>query len=237
MTVARRQRVATARQKAGALMSSLTSGPLSDVLNGLLAAAAEQHGGGRHRVRTGRPRQEEHAPGDYRAEFKGAEQRFMAVSPKTGQLLYTLIRSSRAQAAVEFGTSFGVSTLFIAAGLKDNGGGRLIGTEFEPTKVDATRQSVERAGVDDIVEIRAGDALQTLSVDLPGEIDLVLLDGAKDMYLDIFRLLEPRLTLGALVLADNAARSDTYRQHIRASGGYTSTGIDELDLEISCRTG
>ncbi len=130
-----------------------------------------------------------------------------------------------------------MSTLFIAAGLKDNGGGRLIGPSSSRRRSSATRASVERAGVGDIVEIRAGDAMQTLGADLPDEIDLVLLDGAKDMYLDIFRLLEPRLTLGALVLADNAARSDTYRRHVRADDGYTSTGIDELDLEISCKTG
>lgn len=80
---------------------------------------------------------------------------------------------------MEFGTSFGVSTLHLAAALRDNGGGRVISTEFEPTKVARARANLCAAGLHDLVEIRVGDALETLARDLPEEIDLVLLDGAK----------------------------------------------------------
>ncbi len=160
----------------------------------------------------------------------------MAVSPDTGKLLYTFVRSSRAKNVVEFGTSFGVSTLFLAAGIKDNGGGHLIGTEFEPTKVSATRKTVDQAGVADIVEVREGDAMKTLADDLPSEIHLVLLDGAKDMYLDVNQLLEPHLAPGALLIADNATRAVSYRDHVRNSDNYVTTGLDGLDLEISCKT-
>jgi predicted O-methyltransferase YrrM len=111
----------------------------------------------------------------------------------------------------------------------------LIGTEFESTKVSATRRSVDRAGVGDIVEIREGDALATLSMNLPPEIHLVLLDGAKDMYADIIRLLEPRLIDGALVVADNAGRAESFRDYVRSGDGYVSTGLEELDLQLSCK--
>jgi len=123
---------------------------------------------------------------------------------------------------VEFGTSFGVSTLFLAAGIEDNGGGHLIGTEFEPTKVSATRKTVDQAGVADIVEVREGDAMKTLADDLPSEIHLVLLDGAKDMYLDVNQLLEPHLAPGALLIADNATRAVSYRDHVRNSDNYVT---------------
>jgi predicted O-methyltransferase YrrM len=215
-------------------MNSLTSGPLADVLNELLAeAAAQKHPGGPRRG--DRPRRETHAPGDFRAEFDGAQQRYMAVSPDTGKLLYSFVRASRATSVVEFGTSLGVSTLFLAAGIKDNGGGKVIGTEFEPTKIITTRKTVNRAGVGDIVEVREGDAMQTLAVDLPAEIQLVLLDGAKDMYLDVISLLEPHLVPGALVIADNANRAVSYREYVRQSEKYVTTGLDDLDLEISCK--
>jgi predicted O-methyltransferase YrrM len=217
-------------------VNSLTTGPLAGVLDELLAAAAAQRRQSRREPRPGLPAPQPPDPGDFRAEFAGAERRYMAVSPETGRLLYLLSRTGGAQNVVEFGTSFGVSTLFLAAAVRDNGGGRVIGTEFEPTKVDATRASVTRAGVDDIVEIRAGDARATLASNLPTEIDFVLLDGAKPLYLELLELLEPHLKPGAVVVADNAHRAPDYQSYVRDHDTYVSTGLAELDLEISCRT-
>ena len=71
----------------------------------------------------------------------------LPVSRETGVLLYMLARSSRARDIVEFGTSFGISTLHLAAALRDNGGGRLITTEFEPSKVARARALVSNACV------------------------------------------------------------------------------------------
>ena len=218
-------------------MSSLTSAPVAEVLEHLFADAArtqkaflertaqlppatDQPGGGR--------------PGDSRAFFAMAKDVHLAVSRETGTLLYVLARSRRARTIVEFGTSFGVSTICLAAGLKDNGGGTLIGTEFEPGKVAGARRVIAAAGLADLVEIREGDALETLAGDLPDSIDLVFLDGAKSLYLDVLQLLEPRLAADALVVADNASRSGGYRTHVRSSGAYVSTGF-ENDLEISLK--
>lgn len=102
---------------------------------------------------------------DYR-EFYGSLKDFhLAVSRETAGLIYMLARSTRAKVIIEFGTSFGVSSLHLAAALRDNGGGRLIGTEFESTKVNGARANISAAGLDDLVEIRAGDALETLARD------------------------------------------------------------------------
>src|SRR6202044_2537457 len=114
----------------------------------------------------------------------------LAVSRETGALLYMLARSSEARTIVQFGTSFGISTLHLAAALRDNGGGRLITSEFEPSKVARARDHLTAGGLIDLVEIREGDALQTLRVDLPDTIDLVLLDAAKALYPEILGLLE-----------------------------------------------
>ena len=95
---------------------------------------------------------------DYRALYSRMKDVHLAVSRETGTMLYMLARAIRARVIVEFGTSFGISTLQLAAALKDNGGGHLIGTEFEPSKVVHARQNLTAAGLSDLVEIREGDA-------------------------------------------------------------------------------
>jgi predicted O-methyltransferase YrrM len=172
---------------------------------------------------------------DYR-RFYGMLKDFpLPVSRQAGALLYMLARGGGARSIVEFGLSFGISTLHLAAALRDNGGGRLITTEFEPSKVARARANLQAGGLLDLVEIREGDALQTLSRDLPETIDLVLLDGAKNLYPDVLALLEVRLRPGAFVVADNADDSPAYLEHVRrAGGGYISVPF-AADVELSLR--
>lgn len=161
----------------------------------------------------------------------------LPVSKETGALLYMLARSGRARTVVEFGTSFGLSTLHLAAAVRDNGGGRIITTEFEPSKAARARANLVEAGVADLVEIREGDALQTLAAALPESIDLVLLDGAKALYGDILNLLESRLRAGALIVADNADYCPEYLARVRSpASGYVSVPFGE-DVELSMRLG
>ena len=161
----------------------------------------------------------------------------LAISGETGALLYMLTRCCSARTSVEFGTSFGISTLHLAAALRDNGGGLLITSEFEPSKVARARENLTAGGLIDIVEIRAGDALQTLSVGLPETIDLVLLDGAKGLYPEILSLVEGRLRPGALIVADNADHSPDYLARVRGgASGYMSTPF-AADVELSMRVG
>lgn len=174
---------------------------------------------------------------DYRDFYAQLKDLPLAVSRETGVLLYMLARSSRARSIVEFGTSFGISTLHLAAALRDNGGGRLITCEFEASKVVRARENLREGGLLDLVEIREGDALQTLRADLPGSIDLLLLDGAKALYADVLDLLESRLQPGAFVVADNADYSPDYLARVRAPGsGYLSIPVGE-DVELSMRIG
>ena len=172
---------------------------------------------------------------DYGEVYRRMKNLPLAVSRETGALLYMLARSSGARTIVEFGTSFGISTLHLAAALRDNGGGRLITSEFEPSKAARAKANLEAAGVIDLVEFREGDALETLGVDLPETIDLVLLDGAKSLYPEILTMLESRLQPGALIVADNADMSPDYLKRVRAPGnGYMSVPFAE-DVELSMR--
>jgi predicted O-methyltransferase YrrM len=157
----------------------------------------------------------------------------LAVSRETGSLLYMLARSIRARTVVEFGTSFGLSTICLASALRDDGGGRLITTEFEASKVARARENLNAARLADLVEVREGDALETLARDLPDAIDLLLLDGAKALYPDILDLVGPRLRLGALVIADDADFCPPYLERVRAAGsGYLSTACGDVELTI-----
>jgi len=171
----------------------------------------------------------------YRALYGLLKQMPLPVSRETGYLLYMLARSTHARTILEFGTSFGVSTIYLAAALRDNGGGRIITTEFEPEKAERARANLIEAGLIDLVEIREGDALQTLADGLPESIDLVLLDGAKGLYGDILKLAEARLHPGSLVLADDAHHCPEYVHSMRSDTlKYLSIALAG-NLEISMK--
>jgi predicted O-methyltransferase YrrM len=174
---------------------------------------------------------------DYRALYTALKDFALPVSRDTGRLLYILARATRATAIVEFGTSFGLSTLHLASALRDNGGGRLITSEFEPSKLAIAKANLAEGGLADLVEFREGDALQTLATDLPDRIDLVLLDGAKALYGDILALLEPRLCPGAVIVADNADYCPDYLEHVGSpANGYLTMPFTD-DVELSIRLG
>lgn len=125
-----------------------------------------------------------------------------SVSPGQGRFLYMVARSVRARRIVEFGTSVGISTIHFAAAVRDNGGGKVIGTEMNSRKLAAARANLGAAGLADLVEIREGNAIETLAT-VDGEIDVVFLDGYPPLYLPILNLLRPSLRAGAVVIADN----------------------------------
>jgi predicted O-methyltransferase YrrM len=163
---------------------------------------------------------------DLHGLYHGYVDNFLNVTPEYGRFLYQCARASKATRIVEFGTSMGVSTVYLAAALRDNGGGHLIGSELESSKAAHARANLTAAGLGELVDIRVGDALQTLA-DVSGEIDLLLLDGAFSLYLPVLKLLEPHLKNGALILAENAFDYDNpYLEYVRdPANGYLSQSI------------
>jgi predicted O-methyltransferase YrrM len=214
------------------MINSLVSPPLSTLLTELFAEAERSNARWAQLPESERAALLAAARSDYRVLYAHARDMFLAISPETGRLLYLLARATRARAIVEFGTSFGVSTLHLAAALKDNGGGLVIGTELEPTKAARARQNLAAANLAAFAEVREGDALESLARDLPAEIDLVLLDGAKVLYPQVLALLEPRLRTGALLVADNAEQSPEYLARVRGGEAYVSVPFGG-DVEVS----
>ena len=168
------------------------------------------------------------------------EPNFLAVSPTYGRFLYMVARARKAKRIIEFGSSMGISAIYLAAALRDNGGGNLIGSELVTSKVGRARNNLAAAGLADLVDIREGDALETLK-EIGDEVDLLLLDGAFSLYLPVLKLLESHLNAGAVVLAENAFDSG-YLDYVRnPANGYLSLvlpiGEDGRGNEFSVRVG
>lgn len=167
---------------------------------------------------------------------------YIPVTPEAGRLLYSLVRATRPATIVEFGMSLGISALHLAAAVRDNGTGRVITTELSADKIAAAKQTFADTGLDDLITILEGDALSTLA-GLDGPVGVVLLDGWKELYLPVVKLLEPHLSPGALVVADNTEMADTqpYLDYVRnVENGYVSVNFaarESDSMEISCRVG
>ena len=165
---------------------------------------------------------------------------YMPVTPAAGRLLYSLVRATRPTTIVEFGMSFGISAIHLASAVRDNGSGRVVTTELSAAKIAAAKQNFAETGLDDLITVLEGDALTTLA-SLDGPVDFVLLDGWKELYLPVIKLLEPRLSAGSLIVADNTEMADTkpYLDYVRdPDNGYVSVSFlaREADsMEISCR--
>ena len=170
---------------------------------------------------------------------------YIPVSPDAGRFLYTLVRGGKPGTIVEFGTSFGISTIYLAAAVRDRGQGVVIASELHPEKVRGAREHLREAGLLDLVDLREGDALETLkNVTLndgsPG-VSLLFLDGWKNLYLPVLKLLEPSLAPGALVVADDLDLfpevHKPYLAYVRdPANGYVSVEIPLGDrFELSTR--
>jgi predicted O-methyltransferase YrrM len=165
---------------------------------------------------------------------------YLPITPEAGRLLYTLVRASRPTTVVEFGMSLGISAIHLASAVRDNGEGRVVTTELNAQKVEMATANFVDAGLDDLITVLHGDALETLaSVD--GPVQFVLLDGWKDLYVAVLHLLQPRLASGAIVVADNTSMAglQPYLDYVREpANGYVSVHFpvrDSDSMEISCR--
>jgi predicted O-methyltransferase YrrM len=127
---------------------------------------------------------------------------YIPVSADVGRFLYLVARTVGARRVVEFGTSFAISTIYLAAGVRDAGGGVVVGTELDDGKQRVATANLAAAGLADVAHVRLGDARETLR-DVEAPIDMVFLDGWKDLYLPVLELLGPKLRRGAVVCADN----------------------------------
>ncbi len=132
---------------------------------------------------------------------------YLSISKDQGDYLVQLIKQYNLKNIVEFGTSFGISTLYLAQGALETEG-YITTTELIASKANKAKENFIKAGVADLIDIRTGDAMETLK-DYAQPIDLLLLDGWKDLYHPLFKMLEPNFHKDTIVYVDNANMTDT----------------------------
>src|SRR5580765_6538432 len=153
-----------------------------------------------------------------RMDFKTMEGQIdmflLAVGPATGELLNLLVKEAKAKTVLEVGSSYGYSTVWLAEAARETGG-KVISIEIHEEKQKHARASIDKAGLSGFVDFRLGDARDSLAK-LDASIDFVLLDLWKDLYVPCFDLFYPKLSLGALIAADNMIFPESARQHAEA---------------------
>lgn len=154
--------------------------------------------------------------------------KYISITPRQGIFLYMQARAVGAKNIVEFGTSYGISTLFLGKAAKDNGG-KVITCEYLPEKCKIARENFEKAGLSQVIEVWEGDALETLK-NIDHEIDFLLLDGWPDLVFPVFKLLEKKLKNGAVICVDDVqgfqASMKDYLDYVRSpANGYLSATI------------
>jgi predicted O-methyltransferase YrrM len=128
--------------------------------------------------------------------------KMVALEKDKAEYCYALCRALRARCVVEAGTSFGVSTLYLAAAVRDNGGGTVIATEYEADKAKVARQNFKTAGLAQYIDLREGDLNDTLKT-IEGPVDFMLLDIWTEAVMPAITAVAPHLRPGTIVIADN----------------------------------
>jgi predicted O-methyltransferase YrrM len=159
--------------------------------------------------------------------------KMVALERPKAEFCFNVCRALRARRIVEAGTSFGVSTLYLAAAVRansaeDGGTGLVIGTEHEASKAAAARQHFAEAGLTDFIELREGDLPGTLA-DLSGPIDFMLIDIWTAVALPALKQVAPHLRPGAVIVCDNTT---LYREAYRDYFNYVteSNGFGTMTL-------
>jgi predicted O-methyltransferase YrrM len=153
-------------------------------------------------------------------------------SPAQGEFLYLWCRGTGAHTAVQAVASAGATAIYLAAALRDNGGGTVVTADPRPERAEAARASLDAAGLAAFADVRCGDPLDVLR-DVAGPVDVLAIDGwpdlaAPSLALRVLELMRPRLRSGALVLNDS--REPDYLACVRGPGSTLRTSL--LDLGV-----
>ena len=155
----------------------------------------------------------------------------LSTTPPDAMMLRILVESSGAKRGVEVGAASGFGAMNMGIAFERNGG-HLYSLEIDPRRVQEIRKNVEKVGLEKTCTVVEGDALKTLAA-LTGEFDFVFLDALKPDYLKYFKLIEPKLKRGAVVVADNVIVSERqmadFLSYVRTSPNYDTVTIRASD--------
>jgi caffeoyl-CoA O-methyltransferase len=172
-----------------------------------------------------------------RAAGLPSSQRTRNVERETGRWLALLVRATNARDLLEIGSSNGVSTIWLAAAVRQIGG-RVTGTEILPERAAEANRNLAEAGLDTVARVVAGDARATVA-SLPGPFDLVFIDAEKEDYVDHFEVIVDRVRIGGLILADNVISHDlsAYQAMLRSRSDVETVTIPiDRGVEFTLKT-
>jgi predicted O-methyltransferase YrrM len=158
--------------------------------------------------------------------------KLVALEPDKAEFCHLTCRALRAKRIVEVGTSYGVSTLYLADAVRANGGGVVIGTEYEPAKAAAARAHFAEAGLSDLIDLREGDLRETLKV-IEGPVDFVLMDIWVEMARPAIELIHPHIRPGGVIVADNTERVREPYRHFFAFVDDPAHGYRRMTLPFN----
>jgi predicted O-methyltransferase YrrM len=166
-----------------------------------------------------------------RSTFQAAEpylsKAFIPVSEEFGRFMYLTALSRQARNIVEFGSSYGISSIYLAAAAREMDG-FFTGSEMDAEKTRIAVANLHEAGLSRWSDIREGDALESLAP-LEGPVDFLFLDGWKDLYIPILKLIEPKFVPGAVIFADNIR---TFRKTLKPFVDYVSDGANGYESTV-----
>jgi predicted O-methyltransferase YrrM len=169
---------------------------------------------------------------------RAARRRFLPIiGSSRGRVLVEAVRSYMPRRILEVGTLVGYSTILMGRELEE--GSEIVTIEYDRDEAEQARANIARAGISASVMVLIGDALEIIP-NLEGSFDMVFLDAAKHQYLDYLRLVEDKLRIGGVVVADNVGFMSRpmrgYLGYVRDSGKYESTfhrsGSDGIEISV-----
>ena len=131
----------------------------------------------------------------------------LSVSEEDGRFMRVLVMTNGSKRALEIGSAYGYSAIWIGLGLKQTGG-HLTTIEYDGARAKAAAENIRRAGLSDTVTVVSGDAFKEIPK-VAGTFDFVFLDAWKPDYKRFFDLVFPRLTPRGLFLAHNVVNKQS----------------------------
>jgi predicted O-methyltransferase YrrM len=160
-------------------------------------------------------------------QFMATVEDALALPREAAQFVHALVAATEASRAVEIGTSYGYSALWIASALRPPDA-RLVTIDWDPRKAAAARQNVAAAGLAEVVECRVGQAFDVLA-SIEGPVDFVLNDADKESCIAYVELLLPKLARKAVIMTDNTAthapQLASFLDWVRGKDGFISVSV------------
>ncbi len=147
------------------------------------------------------------------------DDRMLAITRETGELLNMILRLTGAKNMLEIGTSVGYSTIWCAEAISEQSG-QIITIEQNPKKIKRAKENFSKAGISECILVRQGLALEILSElcldeKMKNHFDLALIDADKENVIEYFNLVLPMISVGGAIITDNMLYPTKFRGHMK----------------------